>query len=66
MPDDATMLDTQAMRKCLNEFSAFAAEHDPDLTARGIAVHEVSETLDAVAVLRTWLQRYFDALQRRR
>jgi hypothetical protein len=66
MPDVVTMPDTLAMRKCLSEFCAFAAEHDPDLTARGIAVHEVSGTLDAVAVLRTWLQRYADALQRRR
>jgi hypothetical protein len=63
MPDDA---DTQAMCKCLADFHAFAATHDPDLTARRIATHEVSDTLDAIAVVRAWLQRYADALQRRR
>jgi hypothetical protein len=40
--------------------------HDPDLTAGELAAHEVSDTLDAVAILRTWLTRYRDALQRRR
>jgi hypothetical protein len=54
MPDP----DAQAMRKCLAEFYPFAAAHDTHLTARGLEAHEVSETLAAVAVLRTWLQRY--------
>jgi hypothetical protein len=62
---DATVPDSQAMPKCLSEFYAFAAAHDPDLTARGLPAHAVSETLDAVAVLRTWLQRYSDALHHR-
>jgi hypothetical protein len=67
MPDpDGTIPDTHATRKSFSDFYAFAAAHDPDLAARGLAAHEVSDTLDAVAVLRTWLQRYADALHRRR
>jgi hypothetical protein len=58
--------DTHTMQQCLDEFLACAASHDPDLTARGLATHEVSDALDAVAVLRVWLQRYSEALQRRR
>ena len=58
--------DTQAMRQCLTEFYTCAATHDPDLTARGLAAHEVSDALDAVAVLRVWLHRYSEALHRRR
>jgi hypothetical protein len=58
--------DSHTMRQCLDELYALSAAHDPDLTARGLATHEVSEALDAVAVLRNWLQRYSDALHRRR
>jgi hypothetical protein len=59
-------LDTQTMQQCLTKFFACAARHDPDLTARALAAHEVSPALDAVAVVRNWLARYTDALNRRR
>jgi hypothetical protein len=66
-PDpDTTIRDTQAFRKYFNDFYAFALAHDTNITARRLAADDVSETLDAIAVVRTWLQRYFDALQRRR
>jgi hypothetical protein len=66
MPEpDGTSPDTSTMLR-LHEFYAFAVAHDPDLTARRLALQDVSDTLDAVAVLRAWLQRYSDALHRRR
>jgi hypothetical protein len=65
MPN-STIPDIHRMRQCLDEFYSFAAAHDPDLAARELAAHDLSATLDAVAILRTWLARYGDALQRRR
>jgi hypothetical protein len=63
---DLTIPDIHRMRRCLDEFYSFASAHDPDLAALELAAHDVSATRDAVAILRTWLARYGDALQRRR
>jgi hypothetical protein len=60
---DIPVLDLDA---CLAHFLAYTASHDADLAARQIAQPDVSKTLDHVAVLRVWLQRYVGALQRRR
>jgi hypothetical protein len=62
VPDpDATVTDAEEAHKCLSAFYAFAASHDPALTARHLT-GDTSETLDMVGALRTWLRRYADAL----
>ena len=63
-PDpDTTMTEAQAFRKCLSDFHAFAAAHDPGNTAT--LADDLPATLEAIHTLQIWLHRCRAALERR-
>jgi hypothetical protein len=63
-PDpDATISDAQEADKCLTDFHAFVASHDPYATAS--TVEDARATLERVATMQAWLQHYSDALKMR-